>query len=50
MASHALRLLASLVGGLGVFCAVETYYQPQFLLYAVAFLVIAITIGSLRAR
>ena len=44
------QLAAAMVGGLGVFCAVETYYEPEFFLYAVAFLVVALTIGGLRAR
>jgi hypothetical protein len=43
-------IASALVGGLGVFCAVETYYEPEFFLYAVAFLVVALTIGGLRAR
>jgi hypothetical protein len=41
---------SAMVGGLGVFCAVETYYEPEFFLYAVALLVIAFVIGDLRAR
>ena len=43
-------ITSAMVGGLGVFFAVETYYEPRFFLYAVAFLVVAFTIGGLRVR
>jgi len=43
-------IASAMAGGLGVFCAAETYYQPQLFLYAVAFVVIAFVIGDVRAR
>jgi hypothetical protein len=43
-------LASALVGGFGVFCVVESYSEPQFFLCAVAFLVVAFAIGSLRAH
>jgi len=46
----AAAIASALVGGFGVFCAVESYHEPQFFLYAVGFLLVAFFISSLRAR